>query len=120
MGCTLSHFAKIVDGIVVEVIVAEQDFIDKLEDSDSWIQTSYNTYGNVNDITGNPIRGNYAGLGHIYDEINDVFYKPKPYASWILNEDTWLWEAPIPKPDETAHSWNEETQEWEKSFIPDN
>ena len=119
MGCTLSHFAKIVDGIVVEVIVAEQDFIDKLEDSDLWIQTSYNTRGNIND-TDVPLRYNYAGVGYTYDEERDAFISPKPYDSWVLNESSCLWESPIPQPDETAHSWNEDTQEWEKTFIPDN
>jgi len=81
----MSHFAKVVDGKVIEVIVAEQDFIDNLDGT--WIQTSYNTHGNQHP-EGRPLRGNYAGIGFTYDDTNDVFYAPQPYPSWSLNNTT--------------------------------
>lgn len=122
----MSHFAKIENGVVTNVIVASQDFIDSgaIGDPSSWKQTSYNTYGNVhygNDGTpdsGQPLRGNYAGIGFTYDEVNDVFYAPQPYPSWTLNEMSWLWEAPIPKPEDLPgelpkiYDWDEETLSW--------
>jgi hypothetical protein len=107
----MSHFAKVTDGKVTEVIVAEQDFIDNLDGT--WLQTSYNTYGNQHP-EGRPLRGNYAGIGYTYDSTNDVFYAPKPYPSWVLNEDTCNWEAPVPMPqDGNLYEWNEETLSWE-------
>lgn len=98
----MSHFAKVLDGKVVQVIVAEPQFFSTFVDSSpgQWIQTSYNTRGNVHyGPDGEPdggiaLRGNYAGIGYIYDAQNDVFYPPQPDASWLLNEQTWLWEAP--------------------------
>jgi hypothetical protein len=103
----MSHFAKVLDGKVVQVIVAEQEFFDTFVDSSpgQWMQTSYNTRGNVHyGPDGEPdggiaLRGNFAGIGYIYDAQNDVFYEPQPDASWILNEQTWLWEAPPPSSD---------------------
>lgn len=91
----MSHFAKVLDGKVVQVIVAEPEFFNMFVDSSpgEWIQTSYNTYGNQHP-EGRPLRGNFAGIGYIYDRINDVFYAPQPDPSWILNKNTWLWEAP--------------------------
>ena len=117
----MSHFAKVVDGAVVSVIVAEQEFIDTYVDSSpgEWIQTSYNTRGNVHyghngEPDGKtPLRGNYAGIGYTYDSVNDVFYEPKPYTSWILNNSTWLWESPVPYPaDGKVYFWSEETNNW--------
>jgi hypothetical protein len=111
----MSHFAKVLDGKVVQVIVAEQEFFDTFVDSSpgAWIQTSYNTRGNQHP-EGRPLRGNYAGIGYTYDSVNDVFYEPKPFASWTLNESTWLWEAPIPMPtDDKQYTWNEETTSWD-------
>ena len=116
----MSHFAQVIDGIVQNVIVAEQDFIDTLPDAKNWIQTSYNTYGNIHydSVTklpsGNsPLRGNYAGIGYIYDAVNDVFYAPQPYLSWILNNATWTWEAPTPIPnDGNNYVWDEPTLQW--------
>lgn len=109
----MSHFAKIINDVVTEVIVAEQDFIDTLEGQ--WIQTSYNTYGNQHKNGGTPLRGNYAGIGYTYNRTNDVFYAPKPYTSWILNESTWLWEAPIPYPeDDKKYIWDEDTTNWKE------
>jgi|TARA_B110000285_G_scaffold144968_1_gene161916 hypothetical protein len=108
----MAHFAKIEDGIVTNVIVAEQEFIDTQDGT--WVQTSYNTYGNVhygqdgNADGGVALRGNYAGIGYTYDTDNDVFYKPKPYASWTL-ADTWLWVAPIAYPDDgNLYDWDED------------
>ena len=108
----MSHFAKIENNIVTTVIVAEQDFIDTQDGT--WVQTSYNTYGNVHyGQDGEPdggiaLRGNYAGLGYKYDATNDVFYTPKPFASWTL-ADTWLWVAPIVYPDDDkSYTWDED------------
>jgi len=117
----MSYFAKVIDGKVVSVISAEQEFFNTFVDSTpgQWIQTSYNTRGNVHyGQDGKPdggvaLRGNYAGIGYIYDAEHDVFYPPSPFASWVLNHDTWLWEAPTPMPqDEKPYIWNEETKSW--------
>jgi hypothetical protein len=110
----MSHFAKVCDGKVVQVIVAEKEFFDTFVDSSpgEWIQTSYNTYGNKHP-EGKPLRGNYAGIGYTYDRINDVFYAPQPFASWLLNETTWTWEAPTPMPtDDKRYTWDEATTSW--------
>jgi hypothetical protein len=110
----MSHFAKVTDGKVTQVIVAEKEFFDTFVDSSpgTWIQTSYNTYGNKHP-EGRPLRGNYAGIGYIYDATNDVFYAPQPYPSWTLNNKTWLWEAPVAYPTtEGRYVWNEETTSW--------
>jgi hypothetical protein len=107
----MSHYAKIENNLVVDVIVAEQDFINQIEGE--WIQTSYNTKGGVHYQNGVPLRKNYAGIGMIYDRERDAFIENKPYDSWILNEDSCLWEAPIPYPtDGNFYYWNEETLEW--------
>lgn len=110
----MSHFAKVLDGKVVQVIVAEPDFFDVFVDSSpgEWIQTSYNTYGNQHPKD-RPLRGNFAGIGYTYDRENDVFYAPKPYPSWVLNQTTWLWEAPIPMPDDgKIYNWDETSKSW--------
>lgn len=110
----MSHFAKVNNGIVQQVIVAEQEFFETFVDSSpgTWLQTSYNTYGNQHP-EGRPLRGNYAGIGYTYDQANDVFYAPKPYSSWTLNQTTWLWEAPTPYPtDDKMYKWNESTTSW--------
>lgn len=79
-------------------------------------RTSYNTRENTHILGGTPFRGNYAGIGYIWDEENNVFYPQKPYDSWVLNTDTWSWEAPVAYPDDTIqHQWNEELQEWENT-----
>lgn len=95
----MSHFAKVLDGKVVQVIVAEPDFFDTFVDSSpgTWVQTSYNTYGNQHP-EGRPLRGNFAGIGYTYDSQNDVFYAPQPDPSWVLNKTTWLWGEPAPEP----------------------
>jgi hypothetical protein len=110
----MAHYAKVNNGIVENVIVAEADFFNTFIDSSpgTGIQTSYNTYGNQHP-SGTPLRGNYAGVGYTYDATNDVFYAPKPYPSWILNESTWLWKAPVDYPtEEGKFIWNEKTLTW--------
>ena len=110
----MSHFAKVLDGKVVQVIVAEKEFFDSFVGTSpgQWIQTSYNTFGNKHPEN-KPLRGNYAAIGYTYDFINDVFYRPQPFPSWILNKSTWLWEAPIPYPnDNKKYVWDESTQSW--------
>lgn len=110
----MSHFAKVCDGKVIQVIVAEKEFFDTFVDSSpgTWIQTSYNTHGNQHP-EGRPLRGNYAGIGYIYDSTNDVFYAPQPYPSWILNNNTWLWESPVPYPtDGKVYIWDETITNW--------
>jgi hypothetical protein len=106
----MSHFAKINNqGIVEQVIVAEQDFIDTLEGT--WIQTSYNTRGGVHILGGSPLRKNFAGIGDTYDAARDAFIAPKPYPSWVLNEDTCQWNAPVSMPAD-GYLWDEESQSW--------
>lgn len=91
----MSHFAKVLDGKVVQVIVAEPDFFDTFIDTSpgQWIQTSYNTHGGQHP-EGRPLRKNFAGIGYTYDAERDAFIPPKPYDNCILNEDTCLWELP--------------------------
>jgi hypothetical protein len=117
----MAHYAKVVDGKVTQVIVAEADFFKSFVDSSpgAWIQTSYNTRGNVHHgADGQPdggiaLRGNYAGVGYTYDATHDVFYAPKPYPSWTLDETVWTWIAPTPMPtDGKVYIWNEETKSW--------
>ena len=110
----MSHFAKVVDGIVTQVIVAEPDFFDTFVDSSpgEWVQTSYNTHGGQHPED-RPLRKNYAGIGYTYDRERDAFIPPQPFASWALNEDTCLWDAPMPYPDDgKAYKWDEETTSW--------
>lgn len=120
----MAHYAFIKDGLVSEVIVGkDENDIDTLPDGfTSWEEyyqtkrenvickrTSYNTFGNQHNGDGTPLRGNYAGIGFKYDAVNDVFIPPQPYNSWVLNENTWLWEAPIARPDDpdTVYIWDE-------------
>jgi len=110
----MAHYAKVVDGKVTQVIVAEADFFNTFVDSSpgAWIQTSYNTHGNQHPEN-RPLRGNYAGIGYTYDQTNDVFYAPQPYPSWELNQSTWLWEAPTPVPTTGGpFVWDEATTSW--------
>ena len=110
----MSHFAKVSDGKVVNLIVAELEFFDTFVDSSpgTWIQTSYNTLGGQHP-EGRPLRKNYAGIGYTYDAGRDAFIPPKPYPSWILNESTCLWDSPIPMPtDGTPYTWDESLGTW--------
>jgi len=120
----MAHFAKVQDGVVTKVIVAEPEFFDTFVDDSpgKWIQTSYNTRGGVhyNPETGNPsedqtkaLRKNYAGKGYTYDAAKDAFIPPQPFASWTLNETSCLWEAPVAYPEDgEMYSWDEETTNW--------
>lgn len=125
----MSHFAKVTDGKVTQVIVAEKEFFDTYVDSSpgEWIQTSYNTREGIHykpnsnepsEDQSKALRGNYAGIGYTYDKINDVFIAPKPYDSWILNNTTWTWESPIPYPnDDKIYNWNELLKQWVEVTI---
>jgi hypothetical protein len=113
----MAHFAKVDQGKVIKVIVAEAEFFNSFVDTSpgEWIQTSYNTYGNQHKLNGTPLRGNYACVGYTYDREHDVFYAQQPFPSWTLNQTTWLWEAPTPYPtDNKVYNWNESTQSWDK------
>jgi hypothetical protein len=111
----MAHFAKVVDGKVTQVIVAEPEFFETFVDTSpgEWIQTSYNTRGGEHTLGGTPLRKNYAGIGYTYDRVRDAFIPPQPYASWTLNEDTCLWDAPVEYPDDgKAYKWDEATTNW--------
>ncbi len=121
----MSHFAEIDnDNIVQRVIVAEQDFINSgaVGDASNWVQTSYNTRGGIHykpnshdpsEDQSQAFRKNYAGIGYTYDQTRDAFIPPQPYPSWVLNEDTCRWDAPVPCPDDDKdYVWNEETTSW--------
>ena len=122
----MGHFAKVVEGKVTQVIVAESSFFTTFVDTSpgEWIQTSYNTRGRIHyEINSNipsqdqhrALRKNYAGIGYTYDRQRDAFIPPKPHESWILNEETCLWENPVPYPtDGKYYSWNEETLSWKE------
>ena len=112
----MSHFAKVENGIVTKIIVAEENFINsgKVGDPSLWIQTSYNTHAGQHPED-RPLRKNFAGIGYSYDSIRDAFIPVKPYESWVLNEDTCLWDPPIPYPNADSnefYKWNEENQSW--------
>lgn len=116
----MAHFAKILNGIVQQVIVAELEFFNTFQDTSpgTWLQTSYNTHGNVHyGANGQPdggvaLRGNYAGIGYIYDSDADVFYAPQPFPSWTLGAD-WLWHAPVPMPEDgKKYTWDESALNW--------
>ena len=128
----MAHFAKLGLGnkvlnvhvvhnneLLVDGVENEQKGIDFLNNlhktNDLWVQTSYNTYGGVHKLSGTPFRKNYAGKGYKYDKIRDAFISSTPFSSWILNEDTCLWEAPVAKPDDgQRYFWNEETTSWDE------
>jgi hypothetical protein len=122
----MGHYAKVVDGKVTDVIVAEPDFFNTFVDSSpgEWIQTSCNTRGGTHyqpnswepsDDQSKALRKNYAGVGYTYDRGRDAFIPPQKYPSWTLNEDTCLWEPPIPYPDDgQSYLWNEADGLWEQ------
>jgi hypothetical protein len=120
----MSHFAKVQNGVVTQVIVAEQEFFNTFVDSSpgEWIQTSYNTRGNVHyGSDGQPdggvaLRANYAGIGYTYDRTNDVFYPPQPYPSWTISAElNWAWTPPTPYPiDGKTYTWNESARAWDE------
>jgi hypothetical protein len=111
----MAHFAKVQDGIVTKVIVAEPDFFDNFVDDSpgEWVQTSYNTMGGTHTLGGTPLRKNYAGIGFTYDRVRDAFIPPQPFASWTMDEDTCLWNAPVAYPSgDGQYQWDEETTSW--------
>jgi hypothetical protein len=138
----MSHFAKVENGIVTQVIVAEQDFINTgaVGDPASWVQTSYNTRGGVHydPTTGEPdggvaLRKNYAGIGYVYDAQRDAFYAPSPFPSWVLDENTCYWNAPQSMPEDNGtqnsngetivYTWDEDQYNssgngWKQETLP--
>lgn len=118
----MAHFAKIDNNNIVETVLVVSDeqehrgneFLSQdLGLGGTWVQTSYNTHGGIHLLGGTPFRKNYASIGFTYDESRDAFIPPKPFESWTLNEETCLWESPIPYPtDGSMYTWNEETQQW--------
>jgi len=122
----MAHFAKIGNDNIVErvevvhnnIATDEQAGITFLQnlynDTATWKQTSYNTFANTHKLSGTAFRKNYASVGYTYDETKDAFIAPKPYASWVLNDDTCLWESPVAYPDDgERHTWNEDTTSWD-------
>jgi hypothetical protein len=113
----MAHFAKVVNGVVTQVIVAEPEFFETFIDTSAgtWLQTSYNTISNTHTQGGTPLRGNFASVGGVYDSKNDVFYASQPFPSWVLNESNWTWEAPTPMPkDDKLYAWDEATTSWKE------
>jgi hypothetical protein len=124
----MGHYAKVINGMVIDVNVATQEWVDAQPDKWAWLQTSYNMLGGVyyDPATNQPHadqslielevgrkRKNYAGIGYRYDKERDAFIPPQPYHSWQLNEDTCLWESPTPYPqDGLYYQWNEEILNW--------
>ena len=111
----MAHYARVVNGVVENVIIAEQEYIDNNPDivSSEWVQTSYNTANNVHLNGGTPLRFNYAVLGGCYDADADVFYEQRPFDSWVLNTQTYLWEAPVAcEGNEDEFYWSEDSLSW--------
>ena len=111
----MAHWAHLTNGIVDQVIVIDEKTLalGHWGNPSEWRQTSYNTKGGVHALGGTPFRKNYAGIGFSYDEQRDAFIPPKPFASWLLNETTCLWDAPIPMPtDGKMYRWDEPTLSW--------
>lgn len=117
----MAHFAKVIHGIVTEVLVIDQDVIDTgaFGDPSLWVQTSFNTHGGQHP-EGRPLRKNYAGIGYTYDAERDAFIPPQPFPSWTLNEDTCLWDAPTAKPDDgKLYRWDEAVLAWVEIELPE-
>ena len=117
----MSYYAKVLNGLVINVISADASFFDTFVDTSpgTYLQTSYNTRGGIHyGPDGKPdggvaLRANYAGIGFTYDITNDVFYAPQPYPSWTISGPSWLWEAPVPYPtDGKLYRWNELSLSW--------
>ena len=114
----MAHYAKVNNRIVEQVIVAEAEFFDTFVDDSpgEWVQTSYNTVKGVHLEGGTPLRKNYANVGGVYDSVKDAFYEAQPYASWTLNEDTYIWESPVgdAPTDGKKYNWDEATTSWKE------
>ena len=117
----MAHFAQLdKNNIVVQVIVGVDEPLDgeaiyQENTGNVWKKTSYNTLGGVHTLGGTPLRKNYAGIGYFYDSIRDAFIAPQPYPSWVLNEQTCQWDAPIPVPaDDKRYEWEEQTTSWKE------
>jgi len=115
----VAHFARLDSNNIVDFVVVGRDEDNGKEaelsarTGDVYKQTSYNTHGGVHALGGTPLRKNYAGIGYTYDPVRDAFIPPKPYASWVLNETTCLWDAPVAYPDDgKRYSWDEATTSW--------
>jgi hypothetical protein len=112
----MSHYAKIVGGVVVSVAVIDPEYLATAQGQahfpGTWVQTSYNTEGGVHRLGGTPMRKNFAGVGYTYDAVRDAFYAPKPFASWTLDESTCHWEAPIARPTTGKWKWDEALGNW--------
>jgi hypothetical protein len=115
----MAHWAQVVDGKVTQVIVADANFINegKAGHPSEWLQTSYNTHGGVHANGGTPLRKNYAGVGYTYDAVRDAFIPPQPFASWLLNDDTCLWEVPVAMPTDGQYVWDEATTSWKELVV---
>jgi len=118
----MAHFAEVDENnIVLRVLVVDdlhesngQEFLaTTLGLGGTWIKTSYNTLAGVHSNGGTPLRKNYAGIGYTYDSERDAFIAPKPYPSWVLNETSCVYEAPVARPTEGLYTWNEETTSWD-------
>jgi hypothetical protein len=108
------HNNELLDADGVEQEVNGIDFLTKLTGWSIWKQTSYNTRGGQHIKGGTPFRKNHASVGYTYDEDKDAFIPPKPYSSWILNETSCLWEAPVIYPEDgNRYIWNEDNQTWD-------
>lgn len=118
----MAHFAQIdSNNIVTQVLVIEQDVVNTglFGEPSSFVQTSYNTHGGVHTLGGTPLRKNYAGIGYTYDSGRDAFIPPKPYNSWVLNETTCQYDAPVAIPtDDKQYTWNEDTVSWNEYIEP--
>lgn len=123
----MAHYAKVLNGKVINVIVAEADFFDNFIDNSpgEWIQCSYNTragkhYSSLENLTlsedqSKALRYNFPGIGYNYDNAADAFYSNKPFNSWILDTETYTWNPPVEMPaDGNMYDWNEETQSWDQ------
>lgn len=108
----MAHYAKVESNIVTNVIVADDDVISSGVFGSGWVQTSYNTRGGSHPEN-RPLRKNYAAVGYTYDNVRDAFIPPQPFASWVLNETTCQWEAPVARPDDDkSHQWDEASTSW--------
>jgi len=116
----MAHFAQIDStNTVTQVIVAEQDFIDSgaVGDPATWIQTSYNTFGGIHRLGGTPLRKNYAGIGYTYDAARDAFIAPRPFASWVLDDASCQWQAPVPMPSDAGTGDPPKFYRWDESQV---